>query len=366
MQRIRCLIFVLVIWIPLLPAQSSYLDKPELMAMADSCLKFTYNFLFTEAREYQQRLEQLSPEHPAPYFLEALILYWEKFPLTPENESSDHFIALMERSIDLGKAMLSDEKLYLEGVFFELFGRAFQAMFWADNGKSGKVIPDLGPMYNQTRKGFLLQKQFIEFYFSTGLYNYYVDAYPEAHPIYKPILAFMHRGDRELGLRQLNFAIENSTFLKVESLLFMSLIQLNFEQDLKTAALYAERLYRSYPRNIYYQGHLLMIQLQRKKYSRVKEILTSMRGQKDNYSKMIKSMATAGLAEHAGDYREAERNYQSTIELAKGIGTFANLYQAIGYMGLSGLYEGKGKKTEAKKNARKAASYTNYKFILGE
>jgi hypothetical protein len=347
-------------------SQSGYLDKPKLMAMADSCLAHTYNFSFTEAHTYQQKLEQLTPNHPAPYFLEALIIYWEEFPLTPEKERSDRFIEQMEICVQLAEDLLSDEEYYLEGVFFELFGRAFQAMFWADNGKSGKVIPDLGPMYLQTKEGFLLKDQFIEFYFSTGLYNYYIEAYPEAHPIYKPVLAFMQKGDRELGLRQLNYAIEKTTFLKVEALLFMSLIQLNYEQDLKTAALYAERLHQSYARNIYYQGLLAVIQLHRKEYHRAEGILILMEGQTDDYSRMIKAMVQATLSENDGNRKNAEIQYLSTIELAASIGPFADLYQAIAYMGLSRLSADKGMKTQAKRYARNAENYTDYKFILGE
>jgi hypothetical protein len=347
-------------------SQSGYLNNPELMAMADSCLKHTYNFSFTEARQYQQKLEQLTPGHPAPPFLEALILYWEEFPLTPENESSGIFIRLMESSVTLAEDIIKDENTHLEGIFFDLFSRAFQAMFWADNGKTGKVIPDLGPMYAQTKEGFLLKDQFTEFYFSTGLYNYYIEAYPEAHPIYKPVLAFMHDGDRELGLKQLNYAIENTTFLKVESLLFMSLIQLNYEQDLKTASLYAERLHRSYPRNTYYQGLLVIIQLHRHEYESAGEIISTMEGQEDSYSNMIRLMAAATLSENEDNNREAESKYLSTIEIAQSIGPFANLFQAIGYMGLSRLQEERGLYSEAKRYARKAADYTTYSFILGE
>lgn len=336
------------------------------MAMADSCLKHTYNFSFTEAHQFQQKLKQLTPRHPAPPFLEALILYWEEFPLTPEKESSERFIELMESSVELAKDLLTEENSSLEGVFFDLFGRAFQSMFWADNGKTGKVIPDLGPMYIQTKKGFLLKDQFKEFYFSTGLYNYYIEAYPEAYPVYKPVLAFMHEGDRELGLKQLNYAIENTTFLKVESLLFMSLIQLNYEQDLKTASIYAERLHHSYPHNTYYQGLLVIIQVHRKQYKRVAEIIESMDGQNDPYSKMIRYMAVATLSESSGDGKRAESKYLSTIEIADTIGPFANIFQAIGYMGLSRLYENRGLQSKAKKYARLADDHTNYKFILGE
>ena len=75
----------------------------------------------------------------------------------------------------------------------------------------------------------------------------------------------------KLGLKQLNHAINHAVFLKVESILFMSLIQLKYEKDLNSAAIYAERLLRDYPGNIYYQGHLLTILLHQHRYEMVKE-----------------------------------------------------------------------------------------------
>ena len=243
----------------MLCAQSSYLDRPDLLALADSSLRHSYNFSFERARYYQHKLEQNSPEHPAPYFLKAMIVYWENFPLTPENPNSLLFIDLLNQSVDLAKPMQEREATRLEGIFFDLFGRAFKAMFWADNGKPGKLLPDLGTMYSHTKEGFELKDQFSEFYFSTGLYNYYVQAYPEAHPVYKPLTSFMQDGDRVLGLKQLNYAIDHTSFVKVESLLFMTLIQLNYENDLALASRYAERLYRSYPKNTYFKGLMVMI-----------------------------------------------------------------------------------------------------------
>ena len=138
-------------------AQVSYLDKPDLLEKVEVCLQHTYGFSFGEARSIQMELSSTTPGHPAPVFLEALIVYWENFPLAPSNEASSHFISLMDRAVELSKELREDSVTYTEGVFFDLFGRAFQAMFWADNGKSGKVIPDLGNMYRYTKKGFELQ-----------------------------------------------------------------------------------------------------------------------------------------------------------------------------------------------------------------
>jgi hypothetical protein len=84
-----------------------------------------------------------SPGHPAPLFLEALIVYWENFPLSPSKNKSSEFNSLLDCVIDLSQKLRNDSLTNTEEVFFDLFGRAFKAMFWADNGKPGKLVPDL-------------------------------------------------------------------------------------------------------------------------------------------------------------------------------------------------------------------------------
>lgn len=346
-------------------SQVSYLERPDLLEKAGACLNRTYAFTFQEARHLQSELQADSPDHPAPVFLEALIIYWENFPLVPSMGASDTFISLMDRVIELSADLRKDSLTYTEGVFFDLFGRAFKAMFWADNGKTGKLVPDLGNMYRYTRKGFELKDQFVEFYFSTGLYNYYIEAYPEAHPGYKPLIAFMHKGDRELGLYQLNYAINHAVFLKVEALLFMSLIQLKYENDFNTAAMYAERLVREYPDNIFYRGHLITILLYQHRFTYVRQVLKAIASHKDSYSAIIQNFAMAFMAEHeTGEDVLAITAYLETAELAESLGPYGDTYRAMSFMGLSRLFAKQGLRRESESYARKASRLTAYAFIL--
>jgi len=363
--------YLLVLWVLLpggfLTAQPNYLERPDLMALADSCLKHTYDFSFVQARRFQKSLYRDTPEHPAPSFLEALIIYWEHFPLTPDDPAHEQFIHLMDLCISKAGQMMDNESSHIEGVFFDLFARAFKAMFWADNGKPVKLLPDLRVMYNHTIEGFGLKEKLPEFYFSTGLYNYYVEAYPEAHPLYKPILSFMQEGDRELGLLQLNHAIHYSVYLRVEALLFMSLIQLNYENDLNSAALYAGRLHREYPGNIYYQGLLIGILLHQHRYQAVRELMANMENQKDRYSEMIRTLAEGFIEEMVrGNETNAGKKYGQLIDMAQEFGPIAESYEAMGYMGLSRLYRKRGQMSEARRYAKKAAKSTVYPFILDE
>lgn len=348
-------------------SQLSYLNRPDLLEKVEQGLYNTYNFAFEEARDIQKDLLSASPDHPAPFFLEALIIYWENFPLLPDNPASGQFVLLMDKCVVLAKELVKREETYDEGIFFDLFGRAFKAMYWADNGKSGKVVHDLGPMYRLTKKGKEEQEQFVEFYFSTGLYNYYIEAYPEAHPAYKPLLAFMQKGNKQLGLQQLNHAISHSVYLKVEALLFMSLIQLKYEKDLPTAALYARRLYQDYPNNVYYQGHLLTILLHQYRFEEAQTILHSMEEQLHPWSSMVLSFAEAFMEEkQSNNLHLADQEYQNLLKLSNSFGPIADVYAAMAYMGLSRLCEKQGLEDEAQKYARKASKLTTYRFILDE
>jgi len=346
-------------------SQVSYLHRPDLLESVAHGLKNTYNFAFDEALETQKELLLATPDHPAPLFLEALIIYWSNFPLLPEKPAASEFVNLMDRCVERAEELRKYDMTYQEGVFFDLFGRAFKAMFWADNGKSGKVVSDLRQMYKNTKEGKELKDQFVEFYFSTGLYNYYIEAYPEAHPVYKPLLAFMQKGDKELGLEQLNRAINQAVFLKVESILFMSLIQLKYEKDLNTAAIYARRLHQDYPNNTYYQGHLLTILLHLHRYEEVDELLVKMEKQTDPWSEMNRTLAGAFINE-AKRKGNAEEEYQFLLKSAYSFGPIADIYAAMAYMGLSRLNMQNGRDNEARKYARKASKYTSYRFILDE
>ena len=169
------------------------------------------------------------------------------------------------------------------------------------------------------------------------------------------------------GLAQLNYAINNTVYLKVEALLFMSLIQLNYERDLNTAALYAERLHREYPRNLYYQGHLVTIMLYQHRYRQVREIVEEMKALEDPYSRMIRAMATAYMQEKdLHNDNAAERSYRQTMDLAASIGPFADKFQAIACMGLSRICARKGLDKESRSYAREASGLTTYPFILDE
>ena len=346
-------------------SQENILDNPEIQEKVEKCLSSTYNFNFSEANSLHSEIMKALPEHPVTPFLEALIIYWENFPLLPGEDQSYEFILLMKESIKGANIIMKEDPENIEGIFFDLHARAFIAMFWADNGKPGKVLKDIDNLYRQTMRGIDLKEKFNEFYFSSGLYRYYIEAYVELHPVYKPIAALFRKGDKVGGLIELQYAIDNTTYIKVESLLFMSLLQLNYEENMEEALEYAAILYNNYPNNTYYIGHYLMILLYQNEFEMASIILDRISMTKDDFSQMIFSIMEGFVIENSQkNLIKAKRMYEEGIVAAEKFGPFADIYQAIAYAGLSRIAKSDNSQRASRKNRRKSESLSNYEFIL--
>ena len=112
---------------------------------------------------------------------------------------------------------------------------------------------------------------------------------------------------------------------------------------------------------------MVNILLHQHRYDLVRNLLELTTTQKDLYSEMIRTYAGAFLDEkESGEEIRARSGYMETIELAETFGPIADIYGAMGYMGLSRLHEKEGLQDEAENYKRKASRLTSYDFILDE
>ncbi len=366
MKQLIILILSLILTIPLY-SQKTLLDNKKILDVIYDGLTSMYGYKFGPANEALDQVRKEYPDHPVTPFFEALITYWEYYPLIPGETQADKFVSLMEECISRSEKLLDKNEDDIEGVFFDLFGRAFYVMFWSDNGKSGKVYPYLNQMYKETLKGFEMKDNFNEFYFTCGLYNYYIEAYPQNHPIYKPLTLFFKKGDRELGLKQLNYCAQNSVFLRVEAKFFLALIYLNYENDVKTAQEYAAALYKEFPGNPYYTGTYIELLLYNHKYFFVPILLDHLADMKDDFAHMQWQLFRALYAEKSEHKQEeAFNDYIQALEHAEQYGPIANHYMAIACMGLGRYYKVNHNHSKASEYFKKARDVTSYKYILND
>jgi hypothetical protein len=330
-------------------------------------LRATYNFEFDKAEQEIKLVSKNYPVHPVVSFMKAMVIYWKYYPLTPDHEHSEEFTSLMELCMDQSSARLDINSKDTEGIFFDLFGRAFYIMYWADNGMSRKVLPYLGTLYRHTMEGFTLKEELNDFYFTTGLYNYYIEAYPEKHPSYKPIARLFQNGEKQLGIKQLNYCAENSIFLRVEARYFLFLIYLGYENDYSMALLNAEILYKEFPDNILYLGEYIKILLIESRYTEAKELLNELKKMPSDFAKLEYQLYYAYFQEkYLKNFNSAYISYNKALAMSEKYEDFTDHFNAFAWMGLGRYYAYKGQESKANKYFGKAKDVTAYEYVIND
>jgi len=345
--------------------QIRLLESNDVLDEIKRSLSHLYNYQFTEARSSLSLIRDKADGHPSIPFLEALIIYWENYPMTIDNPDTPEFLLRVEEAYNSAGQLLKTDPDDLEGIFFDLFGKAFYVMFWADNGKPGKVLPYLSVMYKQTIAGFTLKESFNEFYFTTGLYNYYITAYPEKHPSYKPIAMLFRKGDKEEGLRQLEYCAENAVFLRVEARFFLSFIYLSYENNVRKASEYASMLYREFPGNSFYTGLYAQILMLDNKFP-LAEVLIKNLDKKDNNFSSMQAFVLRGiyLEKYKKDYEAAFSEYQKGLELSQKYGPLTKDYTALSLMGIGRYYKRNANLSAASGYYKMAKNTCSYDYII--
>ena len=364
----RIFFIISILFIPSIQfAQDKLLNDPQVLDIIYSGIIESYAGNFRSAETYIELVRKKYPEHPVIPFLEAVNIYWENFPMNPASTAAEDFNNAIVECLNKAKIRVDKDPSDLEGIFFDLFGRAYYCMYWSDNGKTSKVFPHLNSMYKNTMKGFELKEVFNEFYFSTGLYNYYIEAYPEKHPVYKPIARLFSRGNKKLGLQQLNYCAEHSIYVKIETIFFLSHIYMNYEEDFDKASEYAAELYKNFPNNSLYTANYLEILLFNKKYILAPILIQRLEDQGSSYSKAMNQVFTAMFTEKKeNNARLAIAHYNNALEKLEYLNEYGTYYRAIVYMGLYRCYSKEGLDLLAKKYLKMARSSTNFGYILND
>jgi len=346
-------------------AQQSILANQELLTKIEYGLDSIYNFQFQYADELGKELEQQYPDHPLPQLFEAIFIYWRYFPVTPDGPHHHEYVNHITEAINRSEKILDKDDEHTVGIFLNLMSRLLIMQYYADNQQSSKVAPYVRRAYKMAKKGFDLDREINDFLFSTGLYNYYREAYPERHPVYKPIAYFFPKGNKKLGLKQLEDNWHNGIFLDAESLSFLVYISLNFEGNFKKSARYAKDLYQAYPNNPLFLCYRIRSLLLLERYHKALPLIDELMN-KHNSNPFFQVMAYIyrGIYEEKknNNYTRAEDLYLRAIKLSDPFKPFINGRLSYAYFGLSRIWENKDKNL-AEEYREKAVNLSNYSHL---
>jgi tetratricopeptide (TPR) repeat protein len=323
-----------------------------------------YNLQFTEAKDIYRKISAAYPAHPMTYLYRGMITYWENYPLIPTSPARKSFEKDMRYAIELCEKE-PHPKDAAEYLISNLGGRGMLLLFYADNELSMEVFSIASSTYQYIKESFNHTNSYADFYFFTGLYNYYREAYPEAHPVYKPLTILFPKGDREKGLKELQIAAKNAIVLKAEAYSFLSGIYISFEKNFQQASQYSKALNELYPHNLQYMVVYAKNLLLAKRYNEAESMIRSSCTKSNNAFFQAQLSILSGILyeKKYNDLKQAKTLYTKGITDIAPFGVFGNEFAAYGYFGLSRISETNGDKHYKRVYRKQAMDMADFKDV---
>ncbi len=344
------------------------IDNPEVKQLITQNLEYLYNTNVAESKKLNQRIRQLLPNHPANPLLEALTVRAAHHPIEPESPEMDQLKDYLYQTVETAEAILDEDEDNPEATFFMMAGYGLLSLYENESGNYMKAVGLARDAYSSLKAGMEMKEDFAEFYFSTGLYNYYRVKYPEMHPIYKPFMWFFKSGDKALGLEQVKKAYRESIFMEAESADYLAHIYLHYEDDAQQGLKYARILTEKYPNNAYFATNFLDAALAVGNYQNLESPIRRLLNNPRPYYRMGGHLFQGMLLEKRDkDFTTAERQYIKSLEVGTSLKSEqAEHYRSHAYAGLARIAHQRQKYTQARQLYERALASAQYDIVRNE
>ncbi len=324
-----------------------------------------YNLEYKEAETVYDEITTLYPEHAVGYLFRGILTYWRHYPLIPSSPARKDFESDLKKCIELSEQNSYVADYEPESVLANVCARGMLLLFYADNDLSMNVIPLAAGSYRYVRRSFDFVSHFSDFYYFTGIYNYYREAYPRLHPVYKALAALFPPGDMTKGLSELVKSANESIFLKAESYSILAWIYTVFENNYSEALRYSTILTSLHPDNLLFRSLHIKTLLLLNLYSEAELVINKPVRDSSNRYYNSQLIIFNGLLQEKKykNYDLAKDKYEEGIIAMSHFGAFGNEFSAYAYYGLSRISNHQGDKTGKQAFRRKGNELADNKKI---
>jgi len=214
-----------------------------------------YNFDFATAERGFQVMVHTYPEHPLPYFLMGLSQWWKIAPDTQNEKYDGIFLRYMDETIKKAEVLFSKDNSNKEAAFFLAAAYGFQGRLYSERkswtkaafaGKNALKYLELSRGEEELNAELLL---------GDALFNYFSVWIPEHYPLLRPVLMLFPKGDKQLGLRQLEEVSDNAFYARVEAQYFLFRLYASEERKPYEALRITSYLHDKFPNNPYFHRY---------------------------------------------------------------------------------------------------------------
>ena len=318
-----------------------------------------YNFDFETAEHGFKVMQYQYPEHPLPYFLLGLSTWWKIAPDVENDKYDDLFINQMDVVIDKAKEMLDDDPKNKEAAFFLAGAYGFQGRLYSERkswtratfaGKNALKYLNLSRGEEELGPELLL---------GDALFNYFSVWIPENYPLLKPVVAMFPKGNKALGLKQLEDVAQNAFYARIEAQYFLFRLYASDEKQPYKALAITDYLHSKFPNNPYFHRsnarHLYTVGRITEAKEMSEQILQRIDDKWTGYESNSGRYAAFYIAQYydrIGDQKEAKKNYLKTLSYGEETESQESGYYLYSLIAL-------GKMANLEKNKPLARSYFN-------
>jgi hypothetical protein len=289
-----------------------------------------YNFKFEKAGKQFEILKLKYPEHPMPYFLMGLSIWWKMMPNLDheldDTRQDEKFNAYMDTSITFAEKLFDQNEKNVEAAFFLAGAYGFKARLYGErrNYARGTLAARNALKYMRITTESELSPEFL---FGEGLYNYYAVWIKENYPLLRPIIMFFPDGNKELGIKQLKEVSYNAFYTRTEAQFFLVRIYTVEEDNKDMLALpIARYLATTFPDNPYFSrqyARCAYMTGQAREYVETSlDILKKIEKGMEGYEEMSGRYASFYLGQYfynQGNIQKAKEYYTMSVSFAKKI-----------------------------------------------
>lgn len=342
------------------------MNDPAAQQTVVRALDHIYNMEFAQADALIRQLQTRYPQHPVAFMLRATQLDIQHLPLADNKGAMAQFGQAVGEGMTLSKRMLDKNEADPEGIFFMLSSYSYMASLYHNQGESLKAVGESKKAYNYLRSGAKLLDKQSDFYFTTGLYNYYVERYPVDHPIVRPFMFFFADGDMPLGLKQMDIATRKAVFMRPVANYYLAHILLKHESNPVKASAYTSYLVEKYPKNPLFamiQAETLLLS---GRYTDARPAVQQLRQFTNKLVPLAYQTFSGMLAEQADkNDRAAAECYEAALKLPAN-DAYTKEYKAFAYAGLARIAARANDRTRARALYKKVLDTAEYKLVIRE
>ncbi len=263
--------------------------------------------------------------------------------------------------------MLTHNEKDVEAVFFKLASECYLALYYSERDETSSSIGYAKKMYSSLKVAMTLKDKLNEFYFPTGIYNYYVVMYPEVHPVFKPFMFMFMSGTKAQGFKDMDYAWKNAVFCKMECAYHLCNIYIKYEGTPLIAYEYTKALYDKYPGNIFFALRHAEVLLARGDYKEAEKIAHMLFKSGKKYFVSTSYILYGSIYENF--FKEPETAFMFYQKAIKAFQETANPevdYLSMAYAGMGRYYHRKGDKTKATEYYKKCREIAEYRTVVKE